>query len=163
MTLLKQAMAVLGSVVLVAMAVALVTPKTARAFVATLVQIVPGATTHVGQAESQLVMLICTPSSCRQLFADGTVGASQYTVPAGRTLVLTDMEWYDGHPTNPNQEFCTILAANVSMFSSCSLADGEGIAYKDQHFTTGLLIGAGQMPQISSQEGFAQGYLVPNQ
>jgi hypothetical protein len=57
MRMLKQALGVLGALVVLAVIVAFVAPNRARAVAATLVQIVPGNTTHVGQAESRLVSL----------------------------------------------------------------------------------------------------------
>jgi hypothetical protein len=59
MRLLKQAMAVLGTVLTITALVAIISPKTAHALAAALVQIQPGTTTHVGQNEGQLVSLFC--------------------------------------------------------------------------------------------------------
>jgi hypothetical protein len=69
--MLKQALGVLGALVVLAVIVAFVAPNRARAVAATLVQIVPGNTTHVGQAEGQLVSLFCPDdySYCLELDA----------------------------------------------------------------------------------------------
>lgn len=62
MRLLKQAWTVFATVVVIALLLAIVSPKAAHAVAAARVQIVPGTTTHVGQNESQLVSLLCNAS-----------------------------------------------------------------------------------------------------
>jgi len=103
MKLLKQAMAVLGTVVVIAAVVALVTPKTAHAIVATAVQVVnteanPAGTEDISKAASQIVELQCLlasaeqVTSCENHSAANGLGPGAYTVPAGQTLVISSVD-----------------------------------------------------------------------
>jgi len=89
MKLLKQAMAVLGTVVVIAIIAALVTPKTAHALVATFVQVVNTPTSAVptmqAPAAAQLYQSICFGT-----FSGGGFAASCSfpSVPAGKTLFV---------------------------------------------------------------------------
>jgi hypothetical protein len=108
MRLLKQAVAVLGSVVVITVIVALVTPKTAHAVIATAVQVVnsvanPAGTEDVSRAASQIVELACVnfsgqPGAIFGCFPvipfsatiNGLNGA--YTVPPNQNFVITSVE-----------------------------------------------------------------------
>jgi hypothetical protein len=84
MNLLKQVAAILGTVTMIAILIAIVSPKTAHAVTALLVQIEPGTTTHVGQNESQLVSLQCNVGTnfCTNFGPDGvSVTLEAYVAP----------------------------------------------------------------------------------
>jgi len=83
MKLLKQAVAVLGSVVLIAMMVALVMPKTAHAIVATLVR-------DVDQPARRPFTLSCSSSTTFNFISCTTA-----TIPAGEEFVIENVE-FDG-------------------------------------------------------------------
>ena len=89
MKLLKQALATLGALVVLAAIVALIAPQRVHAVAATLVQIIPGSATHVGQNESKFVNLDCTNGCpfCSELLPDGSTGSFPYAVPSGSTLI----------------------------------------------------------------------------
>lgn len=174
MKLLKQALAVLGTLVVVAVMVAVVTPKTVHAVAAALVQIVPGPATHVGQAEGQLVTLECANFSvfCRALDSSGNRASTDYTVPTGYTLVVTDWEsvYTSGYPQGDYScDFLTTSASANPLFQSCTLVNQTGSTYTKEHFTTGVRVAS----DLEITDGFAsgtftngiayvQGYLVPN-
>jgi hypothetical protein len=102
MRLLKQALGLLAALVVLAVIVAFVAPKRARAVAAALVQIVPGTTTHVGQNESQLVSLTCQSGNdfCNAVDPGGNVSTSKYVVPTGYTLIVTDWEFFPSGSSN---------------------------------------------------------------
>lgn len=173
MRLMKQAMAVLGTVVVIAVVLVLVTPKTAHSIAAAMVEIVPGATTHLGTTESNLVSLVCnlgavpsgggTSGVCDAVDATGGVNRSGYQVPTGFTLIVTDYEWQQTvalqsnafSPTVPNTYlrdfFESITGSSSELFfpvpllpqQSCALADKSGLAYGREHFTTGIRVASG--------------------
>jgi hypothetical protein len=147
-------------------------PPTAHALVATLVQIVPGASTHVGTTESQLVSLVCNlgaiPSgggesgTCEAVDPTGGVSGSSYQVPTGSTLIITDYEWQQTLNLSPTSSGLTTpgtyLCDNFLQFKatslfpipiallpqqSCALADKSGLAYGREHFTTGIRVASG--------------------
>jgi hypothetical protein len=102
MKLLKQALAVLGAVVVIAAIAALVTPKTAHALVATMVEVVntaekPATTEDISKAASQIVELFCTNSEttpCTVVKSNEGPGAGgpTFTVPAGQNFVITSVD-----------------------------------------------------------------------
>lgn len=173
MKIVKRALAVLGPAALIAVIFMLVTPKTAHSIVATLVEIVPGGTTHVGTTESNLVSLLCQPSflgggvggACQSVDATGSVSgaASGYFVPDGSTLIVTDYEWNLTVAENPNNccrasqpgsylcDFFLQFRANgfipepaaLLPLASCALTDNSGLAYGREHYTTGIRVASG--------------------
>jgi hypothetical protein len=173
MRLLKQAMAVLGTVATVAILAAVISPKSARAVVATLVQIVPGSTTHVGQNEGQLVSLLCGTSAtpyCVALDPTGTPASTAYVVPSGYTLIVTDWEW-TGNGGAPAGQLTVNFLRNVTggfLVYSAALVTTVGTpAYDHEHYGTGIRVGSGVtiedfLAAIGDGQGLVQGYLVPN-
>lgn len=181
MTLLKQAMAILGTVLTIAVLVAIISPKTAHAVVASLVQIEAGNTTHVGQNEGQLVELGCgtftvNVSDCLAMTSAGTPAAtSAYAVPSGYTLIVTDWEYSINPGENPanGSGFDTLSASSTGTYpyypvaSSASRADINGYVYGHEHYITGVRVGSGQFVlDLDATKGigfaYVQGYLVPN-
>ena len=173
MKLVKQAMTVLGILVVITAIVALVTPKTAHAIVATMVEIVPGGTTHVGTTESNLVSLVCNlgaiprggglSGTCEAVDATGEVSGTAYQVPTGSTLIVTDYEWQLTLPDDPNgccrattpdtyvcDFFYTAGGSGIALVivpllrqQSCALTDSKGLDYGREHFTTGIRVASG--------------------
>lgn len=156
-----------------ALSVALV-PRTVHAVVATLVQIVPGATTHIGQNESRLVSLTCnlSQSTCVAIDSTGVQGSTNYVVPAGYTLVITDYEWNQEVGGTAGREVCDQLAVLIDGFPqtltlTCTTAGATGLGYRADHFTTGIRLASGlSVFDVGANNGqaiaFIQGYLVPN-
>jgi hypothetical protein len=174
MKLLKQALAVLGSLVVIALLAALAAPQSTHAVVATLVQIAPGATTHVGQNESQFVSLHCNPGSafCAAFDASGGEITYGYYVPPGSTLIITDYEWESTILAAPGVLVCdqlinTTFTTDVIGSFNCSIADNTGRAFGQVHYTTGVRLGGGAWIADNGAAGsqataYIQGYLVPN-
>lgn len=173
MRLLKQTLAVLGAVVVVAVIVAFVAPKRTRAVAALLAQIVPGTATHVGQNESQLVSLTCLggTSFCNTVSSTGGEG-SAYVVPAGYTLIVTDWEWLGFPGTAGALTTDSLLNANGEplqppLATSSALGDRNGFAYGHEHYATGIRVGSGvtiedDLTAVFEGNAQIQGYLVPN-
>lgn len=88
MRLLKQALAVLGSVVVIAIIAALVTPKTAHAIIATAVQVVNTPSQPVPTLATDALTAFDVSGSCN--FGSGSVCdvLPIYTVPAGQIGVI---------------------------------------------------------------------------
>jgi hypothetical protein len=109
MKLLKQAMAVLGTVVVIAAVVALVTPKTAHAIVATAVQVVNTAASPIpvdsdGRNVVHLSYYETMPAGTT--YSAGTSGfgnpLSGYIVPAGKRLVIDSVSIFAYPPVGQN-------------------------------------------------------------
>lgn len=178
MKLLKQAMAVLGTILTIVLILAIVSPKTAHAIAATLVQIEPNGTTHVLQNETQLVNLYClytySPAGCAELDASGNLASAAYVVPAGYTLVVTD--WSFQCITSGCKNFVDEgvgydgLSASGSGFWSAqgfATPNASGGYHGNVKFTTGVRFASGTTVQdIVDNYGYGnaavQGYLVPN-
>jgi len=168
-------MVVLGTFTTIALLIAVLAPKSARAVVAALVQIVPGTTTHMGQNESQLVNLFCGVNliDCFSLDSSGSLAPTNYVVPAGYTLVITDYEWnLNGAPGQVQACDGLDVIVGVSIASllpvgSCTITTAGGDAYRAEHYTSGIRVVSGAHIRDSNAAagiGSAdiQGYLVPN-
>jgi hypothetical protein len=179
MKLLKQALTVLATAVVVAAILVLVTPKTAHSGVATLVQLAPGNVTAQGQGEGALVSLLCESTivsygiagGCESVNSSGVPTNQPYSVPAGDTLIVTDYEWYSQNPQDAGLNACDTFLSSYSLarllpVSSCALSDKNGNVYGREHFTTGIRIASGeQIYDFQAQNGWfaaIQGYVVPN-
>jgi len=170
MRLFKEALGVLGALVVVAVIVAFIAPRRAHALVAALVQIVPGTTTHVGQNESQLVSLVCGGFFCSAIDPDGNFSGAAYSVPAGYTLIVTDYQWIafgtgvEAGVFHPDY-FYNTATGNLLGFSQ-AIADNLAEIYAHEHYASGIRVGSGvtiaDHDAASFGDAFIQGYLVPN-
>lgn len=168
MRLLKEALGLLGTLMVLAVIVAFVAPKRARAVAAALVQIVPGTTTHVGQNESQLVSLTCQSGNdfCNAVDPGGNVSTSKYVVPTGYTLIVTDWEFFPfGTPNNTSVD--ALQVPSVLLLQNLVIGVGSDGVLTHEHYATGVRAGSGMQIEDAvarSQSGIAQvqGYLVPN-
>ena len=131
--------------------------------------------THVGQDPASVVTLRCqgSPVIARQLFctrshSDGTV-PENFTVPVGTVLVVTDVSWridrgreYAGNSTIFTLELRQQLSNHRSLvFISYQVADVDGVAFKDEHLTTGFVVSPGvTMEAPSDALAILYGYLV---
>jgi hypothetical protein len=92
-----------GGVVLTAALIGFTNPKAVHAVTAALVQVTntasnPVVSSEVSLAPAQIVELACTTGAeCFQVQPGGGVTSiSGYVVPAGKTLVITDIDIYTG-------------------------------------------------------------------
>jgi hypothetical protein len=173
MRLLKEALGIVGALVVLAVIVAFVAPNRARAVAATLVQVVPGTATHVGQHESQLVSLRCFEGKtyCSEVDAEGTADESTaYVVPKGYTLVVTDYEWQVNSPSGGllGDYLYNFKVGNFNGSEAQANQNGSIYsAYGHEHYVTGFRVGSGVTLADSAAESstggsLVQGYLVPN-
>jgi hypothetical protein len=89
MRLLKQALAVLGTVVVIAVIALLVAPKTAHALVATLVQVANTSANPVPTQDTENPARSPFQKELDFLITDGTIAATaSFAVPAGKALVI---------------------------------------------------------------------------
>ncbi len=174
----KRLLMVAGAVALSGLLGVALAPRAVHAVVATLVQIVPGTTTHVGQNESQLVALICSSgqSSCVRENPSGAPSVSPFVVPAGYTLVITDYNWVFRPATCPSPGgFCPgDLLLNLNVFAggyfsmqAFVLSQPDGSAFALQHFDSGVRVASGvtvtdEAAHSSVGSSTVFGYLVPN-
>ncbi|HXN16727.1 MAG TPA: hypothetical protein VN875_00215 [Candidatus Binatus sp.] len=174
MRMLKQALGVLGAFVVLAVIVAFVAPNRARAVAATLVQIVPGNTTHVGQAEGQLVSLFCPDDYSYCLELDGKGGYSSttaYAVPSGHTLIVTDYQFFVfGNNSSIAGAFGgdSFLGPDGVLGDAITINDKNGDSGGHEHYASGIRVSSGVTiydTAASHEVGYAyiQGYLVPNE
>ncbi|HTV09319.1 MAG TPA: hypothetical protein VMD97_09780 [Candidatus Aquilonibacter sp.] len=174
MTLLKQTLAILGAVFTITLLVAVISPRTAHAVAAALVQIEPGSATQVLQNETQLVNLYCTNSApgCFPISPAGGFTTTPYVVPSGYTLIVTDWQFsYTKQSGQTGRTYTDVLSStsnpsDVYAFGF-AVADVAGNYAATEKFSTGIRVGSGVTITDGlalSNEGFAeiQGYLVPN-
>ncbi len=175
MTLVKRAAAVLGTVLAIALMVAIVSPKTAHAVAAALVQIVPGTTTHMGQNEGQLVMLQCTASndgSCYLINSNAEFTVTSYVVPSGYTLIVTDWEYSAqlggaaGEMSFDNL-YVTLSGGAREIVGSQAVTASGGYVYMHERYETGIKVASGYglgdtLALYNGGMAYLQGYLVPN-
>ena len=175
MNFVRKAVSALASIVVAALLISVLAPKATHGIVAAWVQVLPSATTHMGQSQTQLVSLWCyRPNNyCWAIDPTGSlvsnVGAA-YVVPQGYTLIVTDWEW----SSFSGQAGALIGSAlynnstlELTFADSSAVADMFGNAFGHEHFTGGVRVGAGvTLADLAAAEnrGAArvQGYLVPN-
>ena len=131
--------------------------------------------THLGQEPGSLVTLRCqgSPVIARELFctrshSDGTT-PENFTVPVSSVLVVTDVSWridrgrvYAGNSTIFTIELREQLSNHRSLvFISYQVADVDGVAFKDEHLTTGFVVSPGVTIMAPSDSlAMLYGYLV---
>jgi len=170
----------LGSVALVASFLILVAPKAAHAVVASLVQVtntsanpVPVNTpTHLGVPLGSFVTLNCltsgtTCSSFRQIDASGNQASTDYTIPSGNTLIVTDVDWEAIGGTAGQFTFLNLLCSGgcAFVYQSRVVADAGQHASTADHLTSGVplvylptvIVG----PAVALTRLVLRGYLVP--
>lgn len=172
MRILKQALGVLGALVVVAVIMAFVAPKRTHALVAALVQIVPGSTTHVGQNESQLISLFCRAGDfyCLTIDSSGVFSTTPYAVPAGYTLIVTDWEWFysvTGEAGGLVEDVLYNINATPGQLAISQAVTASNGATAHEHYETGIRVGSGAeildyLTSIGGATARIQGYLVPN-
>jgi len=172
MRLLKQALALLGALVVVALIAAFIAPNRAHALAAALVQIVPGTTTHVGQNESQLVSLVCVsgPGTCLPIDSNAALSSTPYVVPSGYTLIVTDWEWScscGGASVGETVANSLVNERNSFVRSVAFVTIADTGTYTHEHYATGIRVGSGVeiedfLASIGVGSSSIQGYLVPN-
>jgi hypothetical protein len=180
MNIAKRVLMFLGFVVLVAAVVSVFAPKATHALVATLVQVantsanpVPVNTpSHLGVPLSSFVTLNCltsgtTCSSFRQIDASGNQAATDYAIPAGQTLIVTDVDWEAIGGTAGQDTFLNLLCAGgcAFVFQSRVVADSGQHASTADHLTSGVPLV--YLPTVIVGNAVAlstlrlRGYLVP--
>jgi hypothetical protein len=166
MKLLKQAMAVLGTVMVVAIIAALVTPKTAHAIVATLVEVVnttanPAITQDTSKQASQILTLYCPSTSslmpCYQLDEQGVLSTIQYTVPSTSHYVITSIDFEpNGLGTAQNRLALTNNYDTTHTYYFIQINNVTNFNITQLSFI-GLVIGPTTKPAIVNQVGFSEG------
>ena len=172
---LYKAAASIAGVLFVASAMTLFAPKAVHAVVSALVTVTntsanpvaTGMSTNVGVPVQNLVTLQCgqldeLENPCNSIALidtrinpDGSL--STFTIPAGQTFVITDVNWnlFNCTPSTychvglfvPVPSFFTFFTA----LTTGSVADTNGTAIGSDHFTTGIQIRA--VPKIGAGGG----------
>jgi hypothetical protein len=172
MRLLKQALAVLGAVVVFAVAAAIVTPKKVHALVATLVQVsntveAPAITEGVPSLASQHVTIYCPVGAlCQPIGPGGTfsLSAPDYTVPAGQNLVITSIDITS--PGGGGGPYVYVLQglSSTSTIGQAWYVPNNGQTVQFQ-FPSGIVWPAGGAIFSDGNDGVIgviRGYLTPN-
>jgi hypothetical protein len=149
MRLLKQALTVLGTVVVIAIIAALVTPKTAHAVVATAVNVVniplPVTTPNSVAIECEPAFPsttnTCDPNSFFKLNSDGTQQNTAFVIPSGQVFVITDVQWAADSATQLTLLTQPVVSGNAPLlyFGFSTGSGGNPIGSTD-HFTTGIVV-----------------------
>lgn len=160
MNVLRKILVGLGSLVAVALVLALAAPKTVHAIVSTLVTVVNTPanpvpvtlSTNGGLPLHNMVLLECISSTLNsagtatcanfnQINPDGSTSHSPFAIPSGQTLVITDVTWTVNGCLFLSQT-CQLSfetpPTSATFFNTGSLADANGLAIGSEHFTTGL-------------------------
>ncbi len=180
-SLVRKAIVPLLGVAVVVLVLLIATPRAVHAIVATVVQVantsanpVPVTTpTHLGVPLSSLVALNCmisgtTCSSFRQIDASGNQAATDYTIPAGQTLLVTDVEWEAIGGTAGQITFLNLLCSGgcAFVYQSRVVADAGQHASIAEHLTSGVPLV--YLPTVLVGNAVAlsrlviRGYLVPS-
>ncbi len=78
--------------------------------------------THLGAQPSDLVTLECVATAgnqcgeMRRIFPDGTEGVSAFTIPNGKSLIITDIQW------------CSVLTTGVATGTQVAMSLTRSIA-----------------------------------
>jgi len=128
--------------------------------------------THVGQDPASLVTLRCQHSPgialelfCTRSHSDGTI-KENFTVPVGTVLVVTDVDWSATFCcSNYTANFWIRLRQyqhnqNSLVFDSYAITDANGLAFKDEHITTGFVVSPGATLLSNGDLVMLYGYLV---
>ena len=169
MRLLNRALAVVGTVVVVAAIAALVTPKMAHAFVATLVQVANTPSQPVPITDIHEPALNAFQDTCfAVLLRTSSATCNFQTVPAGKRLVIEDADILlaVSPGIRPTQvAFFTPLSANGSFtgvghhLTATFMASAPNFAdFFETHQSTRLYVDPSQTPScsvgLSGQSGF---------
>ena len=155
-----------GSMIVVAALGIIAAPTAAHAIVATLVQVAntssnPVMSLDVSRATSQMLTLNCQNTNC---FAEnpGGGGFANYTVPAGQTFVVTEVDIVAGNSpgniTNFNlQGNCAPICGDQSWYAPSDGATHQFLSPAGLPFPAGT-------PMVSYGSGgpgaFVRGYLT---
>lgn len=166
MTLAKRVLMISGSLLVSALLFSLILPNRAHALVAALVQVTntaenPAVTEDVSRSASQIVNLNCINQPlliCTQIPANG-----QYTVPAGKSLVITSVDIFAPVPENVFLE--TIDSSGRVLYLWEYIEINGQIHYS---YPTGIVWGPGSQVIVSAPTTFTStnvylsGYLTSN-
>jgi hypothetical protein len=174
----KKILLVTVSVIGLSLVLGLVTSRQARATVSALVTVANGSTNPVvtsslGSPSSVLVSLTCvnvssfSPGICTQwslTTAGGTV-QSNYSVPSGYYLVITDIEC-SGTDTPGTLETLAVTVNDFGRFWDVVTSDSIGVISFREHLTTGIAFSAMPVVGMSGSPVLRnltiQGYLTPS-
>jgi hypothetical protein len=181
MRLLKQVVAVLGSVTMIAVLMAIIAPKTARSTVAAMVQVAntaaaPAITNEVPHLASQTVMLttqvsitggVPTNSYLFQLSSNGTQSSSIFIVPSGENFVITSIQ-FDPTFGSGNSQLSIIEAASGNFYETWKVSLDSSTQFQ---YPSGLVFRPGTAPFVAFVTGgtanatfsvYVHGYLTAN-
>jgi hypothetical protein len=122
MRLLKQALTVLGTVVVIAIIAALVTPQTAHAIIATAVQVVNTSANPVPVVSGDNPARQAVALTVNLFIPDGQIAGSlsfsdsngPYTVPAGTRLVIDSLSAVDNLPAGQKPLLFQVHTSNTN-------------------------------------------------
>jgi hypothetical protein len=128
--------------------------------------------THLGVPVGNLVTLECissgtTCSSFRQISSGGVEATTDYSIPPGETLIITDLNWEATFGTAGHTIFLSLGCTSSCAFTYTSsvVADAGGLGTTTDHLTSGLALvylptislgSAGHLSQL-----LLRGYLTP--
>jgi len=168
MRMLKQALGVLGALVVFAVIVAFVSPNRARGDAGADC---PGQHHPRRRAQTRLVSLQCFDGKayCSEINPEGNVDQSTaYVVPAGYTLIVTDYEWQSTASQGPGLVDDFLSNPKAGLLNASEAEPNQfGQAYADVHYATGFRVSSGvtladSLAGSSTGASLVQGYLVPN-
>lgn len=129
------------------------------------VQTVGSTLTHLGRPVADLVHLrwVDTPECFKRLTANAVVDADCYQVPAGRTLLITDVQWQVVQFPGSSINFWLYSGlTGETLFAASAVAGIQGYAVGDHHFQTGFIFDPALRPTSSGGTQLF-GYLVSSQ
>ena len=174
MQILRQLLVGLGSILAVALLLAVAAPKSARALVAALVQVTnttanPVPVVDVQSAAQQSVELECNPAEqiCYQIQPDGSNNNTAWVVPSGMHYVVSDVEVTSeiapGYITSVFDVQWTLPSGTMHAEGWQVLSNGATTEFQ---FPSGIIVVSGSTVGCQSAGpiafAFVRGYLAPN-
>lgn len=114
-----------------------------------------------------IVTLDCTTSLCYRLLPTGVKSASQFVVPAGQALVLTDVEWVtECNGCGYVSGLLQVRIGDTIVYTSFVTLNGNGFGGTSESMKTGVAVAAGKSLRLTTYYSYPKstllhGYLTP--
>jgi hypothetical protein len=129
------------------------------------VRAVGSTLTHLGRSASDIVLLRSSPASGCFKKLTHPIPADCYAPPAGRTLIVTDVQWEAWLASGASTTvWITNTAINANVFGGSAVAGSSGYATNDHHFQTGFMFDPSMTTSLGDNgHVLLYGYLAPSE
>jgi hypothetical protein len=180
MNVIRKIMVGLGSIVVVALVLALASPKSVRAVVSALVTVSNTASNPVPTVSSEAAKAFVAEGNCTFFSSANACTATVYTVPSGETAVVESLSdfcaidpgtqggWFEVDFTAPAGSAATVSLTPTTIFQSLLGTNVTEASANLKFYAAGgtpiqenLITGADQTDSGNSCRFTISGYLVP--